>query len=234
MTIFATDAPLLPQPQAEPPRTRHRLLKIFILCSLTAITVIAIPFLWRAWVERHFAASISTIETVKPERVAIVYGARVYGEGRLSAMVRDRVDTAIALYQAGKVDKLLMSGSNQNEEYNEPGDMITYALSRGMPADAMQPDFGGRRTYDTCYRAREIFGVNSAILVTQEFHLPRALFTCQALGMQVQGVVADQRTYSERSIRWSEAREIPATIVALLDVLRRQPPPIMGDPIPFS
>lgn len=230
MTTFAADAPLLPPP----PRTRHRTLKILLLCGLTTTIVIAIPFLWRAWVEQRYASSIVSVDSVKPERVAIVYGARVYGEGRLSAMVRDRVDTAIALYQAGKVDKLLMSGSNQNEEYNEPGDMITYALGRGMPADAMQPDFGGRRTYDTCYRAREIFGVDSAILVTQAFHLPRALFTCQALGMEVQGVVADQRVYSERSMRWSTMREIPATIVALLDVLRRQPPPIMGEPIPLS
>jgi len=116
-------------------------------------------------------------------------------------MVRDRVETGIALYEAGKVDILLMSGSNQSDDYNEPGDMIAYALQRGVPAKALEPDYGGRRTYDTCYRAMEIFGVREAILVTQEFHLPRALFTCRALGMQVQGVVADQREYSERSIR---------------------------------
>lgn len=212
----------------------NRMWRRLAFAALVAAVLVALPFLWRAWVQRHFLSEIVTIENTTPTRVAIVYGARVYGNGRLSAMVRDRVDTAISLYTAGKVDMLLMSGSNQSNDYNEPGDMMLYAAERGVPLSAMQPDYGGRRTYDTCYRALEIFGVREAILVTQEFHLARALFTCQALGMEVQGVVADQREYSERSIRWSEMREIPATMVALLDVLRRQPPPIMGDPIPLG
>jgi SanA protein len=214
----------------EPMRMWRRL----AFAALVALILLSAPFLWRAWIEYRFLPEIVTVENATPTRAAIVYGARVYGNGRLSAMVRDRVETGIALYEAGKVDVLLMSGSNQNDDYNEPGDMIAYAVQRGVPADALQPDYGGRRTYDTCYRAMEIFGVQEAILVTQEFHLPRALFTCRALGMQVQGVIADQREYSERSIRWSQMREIPATIVALFDVLRRQPATIMGERIPLQ
>jgi SanA protein len=149
-------------------------------------------------------------------------------------MLRDRVETAVRLYQAGKVEKLLLSGDNRFEDYDEPGRMMDYALSRGVPAEDMQPDYAGRRTYDTCYRAREIFGLGSAVLVTQDFHLPRALFTCDQLGLEVVGVAADLQPYSRRSLAWSTVREIPALLTALVDVIRQAPPPVLGDPIPVE
>ena len=192
---------------------------------------VAFPFAWRFWVNHHYARNIVAVDAAATTRVAIVFGARVYGEGRLSSMVRDRVDTAVELYKAGKAQKLLFSGDNRFADYNEPADMMTYAAQQGVPPADMQPDYGGRRTYDTCYRAKSIFGVESALLVTQQFHLPRALFTCGMLGIDVQGVAADRRIYGPTSIQWSEAREVPATLVALLDVVRRTPPPVMGDPI---
>lgn len=166
--------------------------------------------------------------------VAIVFGARVYPNGYLSAMLRDRVETAVGLYHAGAVRKIIMSGDNRFEDYNEPEAMMAYAISRGVPAEALQPDYAGRRTYDTCYRAKEIFGLEKAVLVTQEFHLPRALFTCQGLGVDVQGVAADRRTYSRRSMSFSTVREIPAAAVALLDVIRQQPAAVLGQPIPLD
>lgn len=191
-------------------------------------------FAWPRWVEARYAPSIFSPEEVRGERVAIVFGARVYNSGRLSAMLRDRVDTAIDLYKAGKVQKLLLSGDNQFADYNEPGAMMDYAIAQGVPAGDIQPDFAGRRTYDTCYRARAIFQVESAILVTQRFHLPRALLLCNQLGIDAVGVAADRRTYAPRSIAYSETREIPALFAALFDLLRRAPPPVMGEPIPIS
>lgn len=214
--------------------TMRQSLLIAVGFVLLLVGLFAFPFLWRGWVERAYGAQIVAAEAVQPARVGIVFGARVYGNGRLSAMVRDRVDTAVALYQAGKVEKLLFSGDNSSAEYNEPADMMAYAAQQGVPLEDMQPDYGGRRTYDTCYRAQAIFAVEQAVLVTQQFHLPRALFTCSMLGMQVQGVAADRRIYHPRSIEWSESREVPATVVALLDVVRRAPPPIMGEPIPIQ
>lgn len=205
----------------------------WIATALVALLVVglAFPFLWRSWVKHQYGRAIVTVDEATPTRVAIVFGARVYGEGRLSSMVRDRVDTAVELYKAGKVQKLLFSGDNRVADYNEPADMMTYAAQQGVnPAD-MQPDYGGRRTYDTCYRAKSIFGVEEALLITQQFHLPRALFTCSMLGMEVEGVAADRRVYSPASIQWSASRELPATVIALLDVMRRAPPPVMGDPI---
>lgn len=189
---------------------------------------------WPQWVESRYEAAILTPEEVRSERVAIVFGARIYASGRLSAMLSDRVDTAIDLYKAGKVEKLLMSGDNQYANYDEPGAMMAYAIARGVPAEDIQPDYGGRRTYDTCYRAKAVFQVDSAILVTQRFHLPRALFLCDQLGIDAVGVAADRRAYDARSIAYSESREIPALFAALIDVIRRAPPPVLGEPIPIE
>lgn len=204
-----------------------------LLLMAAAVGLLSFPWLWRWWVTQHYADRIYTAEAAPPARVAIVFGARVYGADRLSAMLRDRVDTAIALYRAGKVAKILVSGDNQTMEYNEPGAMMAYALAQGVPAQDIQPDYGGRRTYDTCYRAAAVFQVQEAVLVTQAFHLPRALLLCENLGIGVVGVAADRRAYDPRSIAWSEGRELPALVAALLDLIRRAPPPVMGEPIPL-
>ena len=208
--------------------TRRRL-SLLALVSIVGVT--AFPFVWRWWLQWHYGRQIFPVDQVRAERVALVFGARIYPDGRLSPMLRDRVETAVQLYQAGKVEVLLFSGDNRFSDYDEPGRMMDYALSRGVPPEAIQPDYAGRRTYDTCYRAREIFGLESAILVTQEFHLPRALFTCDRLGLDAVGVGADLQPYSRRSLLWSGLREIPASLVALIDVIQQAPAPVLGEPI---
>jgi len=209
---------------------------LFIVSMLLCVSIF--PFAWRWSVQSHYAESIYTFEDalqqMPAERIAIVFGARVYKNGNLSGMVRDRVDTAILLYEAGKIDKLVFSGDNRFVDYNEPGEMAAYAIARGIPSQDIQPDYGGRRTYDTCYRAHHIFQIDSAILITQEFHLPRALFLCSNLGIQVQGVRADLQVYNQRALSWSERRELPALLIALFDIIRQIPPPVLGDPIPIE
>jgi SanA protein len=200
---------------------------------LSLCAAVSFPFVWQRWVNWRYADQIYTVEAAPNRRVAIVFGARVYGDGRLSAMLRDRVDTAIDLYRQGTVDKLLFSGDNSVPEYNEPGDMMAYAIAQGVDPAAIQPDYGGRRTYDTCYRAAHIFQVDEALLVTQAFHLPRALLLCSSLGIDASGVTADRRTYGVRSLAWSESREVPALLAALVDLVRRAPPPVLGEPIPL-
>jgi len=195
---------------------------------------VGLLWLWPQWVESRYRSAILTLETVPNERVAIVFGAGIYNNGRLSGMLRDRMDTAIDLYQAGKVAKLLLSGDNRFVEYDEPGAMMDYALAQGVPAADIQPDYAGRRTYDTCYRASAIFQVQSAILVTQRFHLPRALFLCDQFGVQAVGVAADRGTYSPRAIAFSETRESLAIVAALWDSIWRVPPPVLGAPIPIQ
>ncbi len=205
--------------------------RVIWLGIATVSAVVAVVLVWPWLVQRYTEKRIYSVANVPTRRVAIVFGAAVYHDGRLSPMLRDRVETAVQLYKAGKVETLLFSGDNHVADYNEPAAMMRYAVERGVPASAIQPDYGGLRTYDSCYRARDIFGVKTAILVTQEFHLPRALFTCDRLGIDTIGVAADLQTYGLRSLGWSRTREVPALLVALLDVVRHRPPPIMGEPI---
>lgn len=169
-----------------------------------------------------------------PQRpIAIVFGAGLTRDGRPTTVLRDRVEVAAQLYFTGKVEKILMSGDNRFKDYNEPGAMRAFALELGVPEHAIVLDYAGQRTYDTCYRAEEIFGVQEALLVTQNFHLPRALYICNALGIQAYGVSADLHPY-RRSIRliWN-LRELPASLAALWDVHVRHPIPILGQPEPI-
>ena len=165
--------------------------------------------------------------------VAIVFGAGLQRDGTPSPVLRDRVATAVELYRSGKVKKILMSGDNRFVDYNEPGAMAEYAISLGVPEADIVLDYAGRRTYDTCYRARHIFGVQEALLVTQSFHLPRALYLCNSLGVQAVGVNADLRTYLRRSHFIWQLRETPATLVALWEVHISRPEPVLGIPEPI-
>ena len=174
-----------------------------------------------------------TVEQAPARRVAIVFGAGLWRDGSPTPVLRDRVATAAELYFQGKVEKLLMSGDNSFETYNEPGAMRAYALSLGVPDEAIVLDYAGRRTYDTCYRARQIFGVQEAILVTQRFHLPRAIYLCNALGVPAVGVPSDRQRYLRRALTYWHLREIAATPVALWEVHITRPQPILGQPEPI-
>ena len=196
------------------------------LVSLAAaLLIVAAPLLWRGAVKFYYSSTMYTQSEAPARPVAIVFGAAVYGNGRLSAVLRDRVDTAIALYHSGQVERLIMSGGAASGRYDEPLAMKQYAVDRGVAEGDVMTDHGGQRTYDTCYRARYVFDVRDAVLVTQAFHLPRALLTCDGLGVRAVGAVADQQPY--RGARWYEMRETAATLVAAWDVFRRQPPPLV-------
>src|SRR5574340_316629 len=174
-----------------------------------------------------------TVEEVPQAPVAIVFGAGLTHDGTPGAVLRDRVHTAADLYFAGKVEKLLLSGDNRTVDYNEPAAMQDYALELGIPAADIVLDYAGLRTYDTCYRAGAIFEVRDAILVTQAYPLPRALVTCRGLGVDSSGVIADRREYNPASFTRWRIREVPATLVAFLDVFLIRPLPILGNPEPI-
>ncbi|KAA3663923.1 MAG: hypothetical protein DWQ04_08355 [Chloroflexi bacterium] len=205
--------------------------RIFQIMLIAVILMGIFPFGWRWMVQWRYGRFITPIEQAPQSPVAIVFGAAVYENGRLSDVLRDRMDVAIQLYKQGNVKKLIVSGDNRFVNYDEPTAMKQYAIEHGIPAADIQPDFAGRRTYDTCYRAKHIFQVDEAILVTQQFHLPRALFTCQQLGLSSTGVAADLQPYLDA--RWFAIREAVATSKALWDVIEHDPAPVMGDPIPI-
>ncbi len=144
-------------------------------------------------------SSITEIPFENPPRTAIVFGAKVWENGEPSHALYDRIITAVELYRAGRVKKILMSGDNQNENYNEPTAMKATAVKLGVPASDIVLDFAGRRTYDTCFRAKEIFEVQKAIVVTQEFHQTRAIYLCSNLGVDSIGITANRRRYEGES-----------------------------------
>jgi len=198
-----------------------------------ALLGLLIFFLPRIISSIYAAFKVHSVENVPADRVAIVFGAGLRWDGGPTTVLRDRVETAVQLYKQDKVEKILMSGDNRFVDYNEPESMRQYARGLGVPDEAIVLDYAGRRTYDTCYRAREIFGVDSAILVTQKFHLSRALFTCNALGVKATGVIADNYYFLKRSRLYWNIREQFATVTAFWDVYFKKPLPVLGEPEPI-
>jgi len=168
------------------------------------------------------------MDDIPSKSVAIVFGASINPNTKLpSDILRDRIVTAVDLYNNGKVEKIIMSGDNSVEHYNEPQIMGRYAKLLSVPEEDIVLDYAGRRTYDTCYRAKEIFQLNDVILVTQEYHLYRALYTCNALGLDSIGVSASRQEYVDQF--YYDLREIPATILAMWQVHISHPEPILGE-----
>lgn len=174
-----------------------------------------------------------TVQDVRFERVAIVFGAGLLRDGSAGPVLSDRVQTAVNLYLDGKAQKILISGDNREISYNEPEAGRQYALERGVPDEDIVLDYAGRRTYDTCYRAKHIFGVDSAILITQDFHMERALFLCNWFGVDSVGVEANNRYFLKRSRAWWNFRETFAIFQAAWDVLVVKPLPVLGEPEPI-
>ena len=167
--------------------------------------------------------SITEIKLEDRPRVAIVFGAGLTANGAPSPALYDRVITAVELYRANRVSKLLMSGDNSIENYNEPQAMKKLAIQKGIPENVVEEDIAGSRTYDTCRRAKENFGVTRAVLVTQEFHVPRALYLCESFGIDSYAMSADRRNYPESSKNWWKLREFFATVAAWIDINLRHP-----------
>ena len=172
------------------------------------------------------------INLIPQTRVAIVFGAGLDENATgPSNVLDDRIMTAVDLYKSGKIQKILMSGDNRFQDYNEPQVMIQTAKDNGVSIFDMQADYAGRRTYDTCYRAKYIFGIDRAILITQEYHLTRALYTCNILGIDSIGFVADKNKY--QNISYYVTRDYFAIIKACWDLYVLTPEIVLGDKINF-
>ncbi|MBK9313717.1 MAG: YdcF family protein [Acidobacteria bacterium] len=149
-------------------------------------------------------------------RVAVVFGASVFGNGDLSPILANRVDRAIELYQAGKVDRILVSGDNRHPSYNEPRAMQEYILSRGVNPSHVVVDNSGRSTYETCLRAKKVYGLDQAVLVTQNFHLARALYIANELGLDAVGMAANMSPSSQ--LDYQTLREWGAEVKAYFNL----------------
>ena len=175
--------------------------------------------------------SVVQYENAKPSDVAIIFGAGLYADGAPTPYLQERLNVGVRLYLEGRVRVVLVSGDNAEHSHNEPQAMADYLAARGVPREAIVRDFAGFNTYDSCIRAKSVFGVQNAILVTQDYHLRRATFLCGSQGINVQGIAAATSETSPIAYAWYNVREIAAADKAIFDVITRAKPklPLVPD-----
>jgi SanA protein len=162
----------------------------------------------------------------------LVLGAGVWDNGRPSPMLVDRLLQGIELYKNGFSDRLLMSGDHGRKEYDEVNVMKQFAIDRGIASEHVFMDHAGFSTYESLYRARDIFETERIIIVTQKYHIYRALYIADKLGLEAYGVASDPRRYAGQSIR--DLREIAARVKDYFTVMIKPKPTYLGETIPIS
>lgn len=173
----------------------------------------------------------AALRDIDPQCI-LVLGCAVWDGNQPSPMLKDRLDTAIALYKEGAAPKLLLSGDNSIPEYSEPDCMYQYALDNGVPDEDIFLDFAGFSTYDSVYRAKAVFCADRMIIVTQKYHMFRSLKIAESLGIDARGVSSDQRKYTGRYYR--EIREVLARDKDLIKCIFKPEPTFLGDKIPVD
>ena len=185
------------------------------------------------WVLTHGGPVYERASEVPRRSVAIVPGARVHADDTPYPALADRLEAALALYQAGRVDRILVSGDHHREGYDEVNGMQRWLLERGVSAEDVFLDHAGLRTLDTMERAARVFQVRDAVICTQRYHLGRSLFLARAAGIDAVGLVADRRIYPKA--RRDAMREALARGGAFVDVVvLGTEPRFLGEPIPIS
>ncbi len=203
--------------------TRRRLLIVAGTCAMLLGVLLTPLVIIRVDASGHLSSDPAD---VGDHQVAIVLGDGLTRTGTATWFLADRLDGAIRLYKMGKVDGLLMSGDNHVANHDEPAAMRDYALSKGVPAAAITVDDAGFDTYDSCYRAWQIFGVRSAVVVTQNYHLPRAVYLCRSVGIDADGLgVRDWGRVPTAKMVHYQAREVFADIKAVWDADVSKPAP---------
>ncbi|MBQ3520802.1 MAG: YdcF family protein [Firmicutes bacterium] len=171
------------------------------------------------------------ISRIEPECI-MVLGASVHPDGTPSPMLEDRLEAGIELYNRGVAPKLLLTGDNGQIEYNEVEAMKNYAVNAGVPEEDIFLDHAGFSTYDSVYRASYVFGVESMVAVTQEYHLFRTLHGCKKMGIEAVGIGADQEVYAGQEYR--EIREVLARVKDFVMWLIKPEATFLGKAIPIS
>ena len=171
------------------------------------------------------AAALSDVDCI------LVLGCYVHENGNPSAMLSDRLQQGVSLYDAGAAPKLLMSGDHGQTSYDEVNAMKQYAIDAGVPSEDIFMDHAGFSTYESVYRTRDIFEAKNILIVTQGYHLHRALHIANALGLEAYGVASDPRAYAGQLFR--EVREILARNKDFVTAIFKPKPTFLGEPIPI-
>lgn len=215
--------------------TCKKLLRILLVLAVLGVCGLIFLLSVNAYVKGSVKDRIlSPEEAAQLEDVdcILILGCGVEDDGRPSDMLRDRLTRGLELYGAGAAPKLLMSGDHGRTYYNEVGVMKSYAVENGVPSSAVFMDHAGFSTYDTMYRAKEIFAVKKVVIVTQGYHLYRSLYLAQKFGMDAYGVASDYHTY--RSQWKKDAREVLARCKDWAKVMGKPKPTYLGEKIPIG
>ncbi len=205
------------------------------LVLAAVIVVVGVPLGINAWVCGTTRPSIETQQQASSDAASfdadaiVVLGAGINWDGSPSAVLKDRLDVADALYRAGVAPKIIMSGDNSDSSYNEVMAMAKYARANGVPADDIFCDHAGLSTYDSMYRLKNVFSVQRCIVVTQEYHLYRALYDARAFGIDARGVGSDLSDYAD--MQSYERREFLARIKDFAGVLTKMEPETKSAPV---
>jgi len=216
----------------------YKTFKLGKIISIAIIILIVLSFISIIFINAYVKSSaedmiISAEEALKKDAECIlVLGAGVRSDGSPSPMLEDRISTGVDLYNKGVSDRLLMSGDHSTKEYDEVNTMKKYATEMGIPSERVFMDHAGISTYDSIYRAKEIFQADKIIIVTQKYHLYRALSIAKSLGIEAYGVSADVRVYAGQNFR--EMREKAARVKDFVMAIFKPNPKFLGDAIPVS
>lgn len=172
------------------------------------------------------------IQSEKKADAILVLGAQVKPDGNPSLMLKERLNTGIQLYKEGAADRIIMSGDHRRDDYDEVNAMKSYAIDQGVPSECIFMDHAGFSTYDSMYRAKEIFQAKSLVVVTQEYHLYRALYDAMAFDLDVQGVPCDTAVYKGDTYR--KSREVLARLKDVGFTLVKPEPALLGETISLT
>ena len=214
-------------------------LSIYIKIVISLFFVAALCLACVVTVNSYMLSSVSSLIISEEDSAAIkdvdcilVLGCLVRKDGTPSDMLADRINTGIDLYKSGVSAKLLVSGDHGQKDYNEVGTMKEYAMAEDVPSEDIFMDHAGFSTYESLYRAKEIFSAKKIVIVTQKYHLTRALYIARSLGIEAYGVPSDARTYSGQLVR--DVREILARAKDFVYTIVMPDPTYLGEPIDLS
>ena len=210
-----------------------RKIKIMMMILIIIIVLSAIAsIIINEYVKNSTKSNIIGEENLEDIDVILILGCKVMPNGELSYMLRDRLDKGIELYKNNVASKIIVSGDHGQDEYDEVNAMKNYLIDKGIPSEDIFMDHAGFSTYDSMYRAKEIFGVNKAVVVTQRYHLYRAIYVGKALGMEIYGVPAKEINYYGQFKR--EIREFAARNKEFVKCIIKPKPKYLGDKISIT
>lgn len=211
----------------------RRLKKLFKWLILSGVTLVLIVVIANLVVCNKARGKIYRFsENADPKYTGIILGSLVYGDNRLSNTTRLRADKAVELYRQNKIERILVSGDHGQKDYDEVNAITNYLIGLGIPQSDIFMDHAGFDTYDSMVRAKKVFKVDEAIIISQEFHLVRAVYIAESIGLNSIGVAADDSPHL--SLDYMNNREKLARVKAFLDVVFNSSPKFLGDPIPIT